>query len=298
MTLRSLLRLLPFRRFRHPPPVVGVIRLYGAIGRFGPLQIGLTLADLASAIERAFDLHDLEAVALSVNSPGGSPVQSALIYGRIRALADEKGVPVYAFAEDVAASGGYWLMLAGDEIFANDSSIVGSIGVQFSGFGFHEAMGRLGIERRLYTAGDKKAILDPFKPEDPDDVARIHELQGDVHEAFKTLVRTRREGKVKAPEAELFSGAFWSGRRALELGLIDGIGDLRSVMRARFGDEVRLKPVLPQRGWRRRLGLVKGSEPELASVAGTPIGAGLGADLAGGIIAALEERALWARFGL
>lgn len=298
MKLRPLLRLLPIRRFRHPPPVVAVIRLYGIIGRLGPMRTGLTLADLAGAIERAFELHDLKAVALSISSPGGSAVQSALIYGRIRALAEEKGVPVFAFAEDVAASGGYWLALAGDEIFADDSSIVGSIGVRFSGFGFHEAIGRLGIERRIYTAGDKKAILDPFKPEDPDDVARIHELQGDIHEVFKALVRTRREGKIKAPEAELFSGAFWSGRRALEHGLIDGIGDLRSVMRARYGDEVRLKPVLPPRGWRRRLGLIEGLQPESTAVAAMPGGAGLGSELTAGIIAALEERAHWARFGL
>lgn len=302
MKLRSVLRILPVERFRHPPPVVAVLRLAGVIGQLGPVRAGLTLAGLADAIERAFALPDVKAVALSINSPGGSAVQSALICKRIRALAEEKEVPVFAFAEDVAGSGGYWLALAGDEIFADEASIVGSIGVIFNSFGFAEAIGRLGIERRVYAAGEKKSTLDPFKPEDPDDVARIRELQDDVHEAFKALVRARREGKLKAPEDELFTGAFWSGRRALELGLVDGIGDLRTVMRERFGDKVKLRSVLPERPWfKRRLGLdlprgffAKGAPASSPS----PSGAHWGAHLAAGVIAAIEERALWSRFGL
>lgn len=305
MKLGALRRLVPIERVRNPPPVVAVLRLSGIIGQLGPLRTGLTLGGLAEAIERAFSLRRLKAVALAVNSPGGSAVQSALICKRIRALAEENEVPVFAFAEDVAGSGGYWLALAGDEIFADESSIIGSVGVIFKSFGLAEAIGRLGIERRIYTAGENKSLLDPFTPEDPDDVARIKAIQGDVHETFKAMVRHRRQGKLKAAEDELFSGAFWSGRRALELGLIDGIGDLRTVMRERFGDEVRLRVVTPQRPWfKRRFGPGLGSRHgdghwEGTSPAGVPsLGAGGGAELAAGIISAIEERALWSRFGL
>lgn len=301
MKLGALRRLVPIERVRNPPPVVAVLRLSGIIGQLGPLRTGLTLAGLAEAIERAFSLRRLRAVALAVNSPGGSAVQSALICKRIRALAEENEVPVFAFAEDVAGSGGYWLALAGDEIFADESSIIGSVGVIFKSFGLAEAIGRLGIERRVYTAGENKSLLDPFTPEDPDDVARIKAIQGDVHETFKAMVRARRQGKLKAEEEELFSGAFWSGRRALELGLIDGIGDLRTVMRERFGDEVRLRVVTPQRPWlKRRFGPGLGPRHwDGASPAGVPsLGASAGAELVAGIITAIEERALWSRFGL
>jgi signal peptide peptidase SppA len=301
MKLGALRRLVPIERVRNPPPVVAVLRLSGIIGQLGPLRTGLTLAGLAEAIERAFSLRRLRAVALAVNSPGGSAVQSALICRRIRALAEENEVPVFAFAEDVAGSGGYWLALAGDEIFADESSIIGSVGVIFKSFGLAEAIGRLGIERRVYTAGENKSLLDPFTPEDPDDVARIKAIQGDVHETFKAMVRSRRQGKLKAEEEELFSGAFWSGRRALELGLIDGIGDLRTVMRERFGDEVRLRVVTPARPWlKRRFGPGLGPRHwDGASPAGVPsLGVAAGAELVAGIIAAIEERALWSRFGL
>ena len=301
MKLGALRRLVPIERVRNPPPVVAVLRLSGIIGQLGPLRTGLTLAGLAEAIERAFSLRRLRAVALAVNSPGGSAVQSALICRRIRALAEENEVPVFAFAEDVAGSGGYWLALAGDEIFADESSIIGSVGVIFKSFGLAEAIGRLGIERRVYTAGENKSLLDPFTPEDPDDVARIKAIQGDVHETFKAMVRSRRQGKLKAEEEELFSGAFWSGRRALELGLIDGIGDLRTVMRERFGDEVRLRVVTPARPWlKRRFGPGLGPRHwDGASPAGLPsLGVAAGAELVAGIIAAIEERALWSRFGL
>ena len=301
MKLGAWRRLVPIERVRNPPPVVAVLRLGGIIGQLGPLRTGLTLSGLAEAIERAFSLRRLRAVALAVNSPGGSAVQSALICRRIRALAEEKEVPVFAFAEDVAGSGGYWLALAGDEIFADESSIIGSVGVIFKSFGLAEAIGRLGIERRVYTAGENKSLLDPFTPEDPDDVARIKAIQGDVHETFKAMVRSRRQGKLKAEEEELFSGAFWSGRRALELGLIDGIGDLRTVMRERFGDEVRLRVVTPARPWlKRRFGPGLGPRHwDGASPAGVPsLGVAAGAELVAGIIAAIEERALWSRFGL
>jgi serine protease SohB len=265
-------------------PVVAVLRLAGVIGQIGPVRAGLTLANQAAAIERAFSLRGLAAVALAVNSPGGAPVQSALIYARIRALAEEKKVPVLAFAEDVAASGGYWLALAADEIFADANSIVGSIGVVSAGFGFQDMIDKLGIERRVHTAGANKAMLDPFRPEEPAHVARLQAIQQDMHESFKMLVRARRGARLKGPEDEIFEGAFWTGRRALDLGLIDGLGDLRQVCRARFGDRVRLRAVGQRQSWLlRRIGL--GAEDRLAHVAGS-------------VIAALEERALWARYGL
>lgn len=280
MTLR---RFIPIERFRDPPPVVAVLRLAGVIGRVGPLRGGLQLRGLETQIERAFSLRHLAAVALAINSPGGSAVQSAQIFGRIRALADEKEVPVYAFAEDVAASGGYWLALAGDEIYADAASIVGSIGVLFQSFGLNEAIARLGIERRVHTAGERKGALDVFQPENPEDVVMLEAVQADVYEAFMDAVLARRGDWLKGEESELFSGAFWSGKRALELGLIDGLGDLRSVMRTRFGDRVRLKPVDGERRWwRRRLG-VGATDPQA---------------IGDGVIAAVEERLIWSRYGL
>src|SRR5208282_2783942 len=188
------------------------------------------------------------AVALALNSPGGAATQSALIAARVRQLAEEKGVPVIAFVEDVAASGGYWLAAAADEIYASETSIVGSIGVISAGFGFHELIARLGIRRRLYTAGERKSLLDPFLEENPADVERLKALQGEVHEAFKAHVRARRGSKLKASEEVLFNGEFWTGKRALELGLVDGIGELRETLRRRFGDKVRLRPVGGERG--------------------------------------------------
>jgi signal peptide peptidase SppA len=273
-------RLVP-RRWRTNAPLVHVVRLHGTIGVGTPLKPPLTMENLAETLERAFARKGISAVALIINSPGGTAVQSALIHARIRALADEKKVPVFVFCEDVAASGGYWLACAGDEIYADSSSIVGSIGVIAAGFGFVEAMKKLGIERRVHTAGESKAVLDPFQPEKAEDVERLKNLQRDVHEDFKTLVRTRRSGKLRGEEAELFSGAFWSGRQALDLGLIDGIGHLRDVMRARFGDKTEFRVIAKPPGWGlRRLGF------------GTAI------DPAAGLIDAMEIRALWGRFGL
>lgn len=268
------------------PPVVAVLRLSGPIGINQGFRRGLAMATSAEQIARLFADKTVAAVAVVVNSPGGSPVQSQLIHDRIRALATEKSIPVLTFAEDVAASGGYMLLLAGDEIYANENSIVGSIGVISGGFGFPELMKKIGVERRVYTAGERKVILDPFKPEDPRDVAHLEALQKEVHESFKSMVRTRRDGKLKAPESELFSGAFWTGAKGKEMGLVDGIGDLRSVCRAKFGDKVELRVIQPKRSW---LGSVS---PFGSSAAHEP------ADWAGGVFAAAEERALWARFGL
>ncbi len=285
-------KLLP-KRFRKDHPLVPVIRLSGAIGMATPLASSLSFATTVGPIERAFAMRGAVAVALAVNSPGGSPVQSRLIFQRIRSLSEEKSIPVFAFAEDVAASGGYMLLCAGDEIFADPSSIVGSIGVVSSGFGFTEAIAKLGIERRVHTAGDRKAILDPFKPEQKKDIVHLKALQQEIHTTFKDLVRERRGDKLQGEESSLFSGEFWAGARAKELGLIDGIGDLRSVMREKFGENVRLKAVTQQRGWlRKRVGL-----QATYGLSGLAASGGLGG-VAEELISALESRALWARFGL
>lgn len=275
-------------RFRRGP-IVPVVSLNGVIvagSRFG--QRGLSMESTAAVLRRAFNTKGAKAVALSINSPGGSPVQSALIARRIRALSVEKSVSVIAFVEDAAASGGYWLACAADEIFADSSSIVGSIGVVSGGFGFTGLIRRLGIERRLHTAGDNKAMLDPFSREDPEDVERLKAIQADVHDAFKQHVRERRGGRLKAADDILFNGEFWTGRRALELGLIDGLGDLRGILRQRFGDKVRLRPVGGARLWPRWLG---GWSGEAAT------GAGAERWMAAGL-SAVEERLWWGRIGL
>lgn len=268
--------------------VVPVLRFNGPIGMVTPLRPGLTLAAYAGAIEKAFSLSKLPAVAVVVNSPGGSPVQSNLLFKRIRQLAEEKEKRVYVFCEDVAASGGYFLAIAGDEIYADPSSIIGSIGVVSRSFGFVDMIEKLGIERRVYTAGTNKNQLDPFLPESADDVARLKAIQQDVHDVFIGLVKERRLGKLKAADAELFSGAFWSATKAAELGLIDGITDLRSKMLQIFGDKVRLRVVPADRpgllGRLRRFGSTGFDEPGLA--------------FADDLVSAVEARTLWSRFGL
>jgi signal peptide peptidase SppA len=276
-------------RWRESNPVVAVLPLAGVISARGRFSQGLNLHALAPRIERAFKLKHLKAVVLAINSPGGSPVQSALIAGRIRELATENKVPVYAFIEDVGASGGYWLACAADEIYAEASSIVGSIGVVSGSFGFTEMIAKLGIERRLHTAGDKKAMLDPFSPEKAADVKHLKALQADIHDDFKQMVRSRRGDRLKADDKELFSGAFWTGRKALELGLVDGLGSVRPAMRERFGEAVKLRLIDERRSWwRRRFG---------GASAGAGEG-GFGFDLGGALIQAVEERLRWNRFGL
>lgn len=272
------------RLFRRPP-VVPVIRLSGMIGLATPLRPGITMAGVARQIDRAFDTKRARAVALSINSPGGSPVQSHLIFRRIRQRAEEKKLPVFAFVEDVGASGGYMLACAGDEIVCDVSSIVGSIGVVGATFGLDKAIAKLGIERRVYTSGEHKVSLDPFLPENPDDVARLKAIQHDIHQSFIGLVKQSRGERLKGPESALFSGEYWAGQKALEYGLVDRLGDMRSVLRERFGDEVQM-PVLTERGWlSRRLSGSRAATPELS---------GLGDE----ILSALEARAVWARYGL
>jgi serine protease SohB len=288
---RAKLRPLIPRRFRGDIPVVPVVRLSGVIGFSTPLKPGVTVAGMARPLERAFNMRNASAVALLINSPGGSPVQSHLIYRRIRQLAEEKKRPVIAFLEDVGASGGYMVACAADEIICDLSSIVGSIGVVGGSFGFPKLMERLGIERRLYTAGEHKATLDPFLPEDPEDVERLKALQKEIHQGFIDLVKQSRGPRLRAPEKTLFSGEYWSGAKAIELGLADGIGDLRATLRARFGEQVVTPLVQADRNLfgraRPGVGLGVGFDP-----------LSQGAEFAGGIISALETRALWARYGL
>jgi serine protease SohB len=278
-------------------PVVPVVRLAGVIGIASPLRPGLTLAGVARSLERAFATGKPKAVALAINSPGGSAVQSHLIYRRIRQLAAEKSVPVIAFVEDVAASGGYMIACAADEIVCDPSSIVGSIGVVGATFGVAEAIKKLGIERRVYTAGEKKVMLDPFLPEKPEDVEHLKAIQRDIHETFIALVKTSRGVRLTGPENTVFSGEYWSARTALGHGLIDSLGDLRNVLRERFGEDVSTPLVSTERGWfGRRTPGVGAAEAYLSGLGS--FGPSLGPSLAEDILSALEARALWARYGL
>jgi signal peptide peptidase SppA len=280
-------RLVP-RRFRSSIPVVPVVRITGVIGVVAPLRPGLSLSTIARSLERAFETPRARAVALMINSPGGSPSQSHLIFRRIRQLAEEKKIPVLAFIEDVGASGGYMLACAADEIICNDFSIVGSIGVVGASFGFHELMEKVGIERRLYTSGDRKVMLDPFLPQKPDDVKRIKAIQQDIHAHFIALVKERRDTRLNGPDKTLFSGEFWTAQKAVELGLADRIGDLRSTLRERYGDKVHTPLISAERSlFGRRLPGVSITD----ALARQP---GLVDDL----ISALEIRAVWGRYGL
>jgi signal peptide peptidase SppA len=287
---REALRPILPKRLRGDTPVVPVVRLSGVIGIATPLKSALTLAAVARPLERAFGMRRARAVALQINSPGGSPVQSHLIYRRIRQLAAESGRPVIAFAEDVAASGGYMIACAADEIVCDPSSLVGSIGVVGGSFGFAKLIDKLGIERRLYTSGDHKAMLDPFLPEKPEDVERLKSVQREIHEGFIELVKRSRGARLKGPEKTVFSGEYWTGSKAIELGLADAIGDLRSTLRARFGDDVLTPLISPARGWFGRVQPGVGA----AGIEGLLGGAGFAEE----IISALEARALWARYGL
>ena len=279
--------------FRKPPPVVGVIRLTGVIGQAGLLRSGLNIQTVAPLIERAFRLPGLKAIALCINSPGGSPAQSALIQQRIRDLATEHEVPVMSFVEDVAASGGYWLACAADEIFVNDNSILGSIGVISAGFGFSEAIEKLGIERRLHTTGSKKSLLDPFKPELPEDLARLKSVQHEIYSNFKELVKTRRGQRLNLEEDELFSGDFWLGKRAVEIGLADAIGDVRGILHDRYGKKVQIRTLGMRGGWlRKRLGF------NTDALNSTHYMHQEGANLVNTIISEIESKALSSRFGL
>lgn len=267
-------------RITNPPPLVSVVRMSGIIAAGGGmLRGGINMANQAAVLKAAFEPKRLAAVALVINSPGGSPVQSSLIGKRIRQHAEEKKIPVIAFVEDVAASGGYWLAAAADEIIADPNSIMGSIGVVSAGFGFEDAIAKLGIHRRLHTQGEHKRMLDPFLPENPEDVQRLKALQADMHGSFKDWVRTRRGDKLKAGEDILFNGDIWTGTRALDLGLVDALGDIRSTLRSRYGEKVRVRMVGERRGWMRRWFR---SEHDLPAQ----------------MMSAVEERLMWSRWGL
>ncbi len=278
----SLTRLFP----GYGAPLVPVVRLSGTIGRTSRYQSGMTVAGVAPLLKKAFAIKQAPVVALIINSPGGAPVQSHLIHKRIRALAEENEKTVVAFVEDVCASGGYMIACAADEIIVDPASIVGSIGVVYTGFGFVEAMHKIGVQRRVYTAGESKVILDPFQPEKPEDVARLKAIQEELHDHFIELVRTRRADALdKAPDADLFSGQFWTGKKAVSLGLADGIGDVRSVLRERYGEKLRLKLYSTERtmfGTRRGVG----------------VGGAIGSAFAGRLLSELDERALWERYRL
>ena len=288
LSAREALRPILPKRLLGDLPLVPVVRLSGVIGLSTPLKPGLTLANVARPLERAFGMRKARAIALLINSPGGSPVQSHLIYRRIRQLAAEKKVRVIAFAEDVAASGGYMIACAADEIICDSSSIVGSIGVVGGSFGFAKLMDKLGIERRLYTSGEHKAMLDPFLPENPEDVDRLKAVQREIHEGFIELVKQSRGARLKGLEQTLFSGEYWTGSTAVALGLADGIGDLRSVMRERFGEDVATPLISPPRSWLGRPQAGVALLQQLSQQNG----------FAQEMISALEERAIWSRYGL
>jgi signal peptide peptidase SppA len=268
--------------------VVPVVRLSGLIGAVTPLRPGMSLAAVARTLERAFAIKNAKAVALVINSPGGSPVQSRQIYLRIRQLAGEKKLPVLVFVEDVAASGGYMLACAGDEIFCDPSSILGSIGVVGGSFGFEGLIRKIGIERRLYTAGEHKAMLDPFLPEKPDDVARLKTLQHEIHAIFIALVKQSRGARLKAADEVLFTGEYWAGETSVSLGLADAIGDLRSTLRARYGEKVSTPLIAPPSGM--LSGFFGRRSPGASSLEGV-------SSLPEELISALESRAIWAKFG-
>src|SRR5947207_10139278 len=271
--------------------VVPVVRLSGLIGAVTPLRPGMSLTGVARMLERAFSMKNAKAVALVINSPGGSPVQSRQIYLRIRQLAAEKKLPVLVFVEDVAASGGYMIACAGDEIFCDPSAIMGSIGVVGGTFGFQDLIKRIGVERRLYTAGEHKGMLDPFLPENPDDVTRIKAIQREIHALFIALVKQSRGARLKATDDVLFTGEYWAGETSVSLGLADAVGDLRSTLRARYGDKVVTPVVAPSTG------LLSGLLGRKSAGAGTLASLDGFTGLPDELISALESRAIWAKFG-
>ena len=272
------------RLFGKSKPFVNVIRLEGVIASGRSLSASLNAKGLEPVLVKAFRKKP-SAVALAINCPGGSPVQSALIAARIRALAAENNTPVFAFCEDVAASGGYWLACAADEIYADQNSIIGSIGVISGGFGFPKALSKLGVERRIYTAGLSKSTNDPFKPENAKDVVKLKAMLGDIHESFKAEVRSRRAGKLAAKESALFDGSFWTGHKALSLGLVDGLGHLTETLKTKFGSKVEITEMKESKGLGARL-------------FGMGARHGLATEFVDAGLTSIEERALWGRYGL
>lgn len=272
------------RRFRSSAVEIPVVRLQGMImDASSPLRQTLSLGSCANALEKAFADKEAPAVAIAINSPGGSPVQSRLIFRRIRDLAEEKNKRVLVFVEDVAASGGYMIACAGDEIFADPSSVVGSIGVVSASFGFPELLKKIGVERRVYTAGKNKVSLDPFQPEKKADIDHLKALQLEIHETFINLVKDRRSSKL-ADDANLFTGMFWTGKKGKELGLVDDLSDIRSLIKQRFGKTAKMRLITPSRS------LLGRKSPAIS--------AGFVSAAVDGLMQSAEERALWQRYGL
>jgi signal peptide peptidase SppA len=258
--------------------IVAHIKLNGVIGNAGKFKQGIDFSGQEEIIEKAFSLKKAKAVAITINSPGGSPVQSHLIYKFIRAKAKKNKLKVIVFAEDVAASGGYLIACAGDEIYANSSSIIGSIGVIYSSFGFTELIKKIGVERRIHTAGKNKSSLDPFQEEKSEDIERLKNIQLDLHKDFIKVVEESRGVKLKKDGIELFSGEFWAGRKAKELGLVDGLGNANEILKEKFGDDVVIKKFEKSKGWlSKKLSSSSNQVDQLANI--------------------LEERSIWQRYG-
>ena len=258
--------------------IVAHIKLNGVIGNAGTFKQGIDFSGQEEIIKKAFSLKKAIAIAITINSPGGSPVQSHLIYKFIRAQAKKNKKKVIVFAEDVAASGGYLIACAGDEIYANSSSIIGSIGVIYSSFGFTELIKKIGVERRVHTAGKNKSTLDPFLDEKTEDIERLKTIQLDLHKDFIKVVEESRSSKLNKSEIELFSGEFWSGNKAKELGLVDGIGDANEVLKEKFGEDVVIKKFEKSKGWlSKKLSSSSNQIDQLANI--------------------LEERSIWQRYG-
>lgn len=277
------------KKFTEKGVTIPVVRLSGMIASGGTaLRPSLSLASCANVLEKAFSDKKSPAIAISINSPGGSPVQSRLISLRIRQLAEEKEKKVHVFVEDVAASGGYMIAVAGDDITVDPSSIIGSIGVVSASFGFPELLKKAGIERRVYTAGQNKATLDPFKPEKKADIAHLKTLQLEVHQVFIDMVKEGRGDRL-GNDPDLFTGLFWAGQKGVDLGLADAIGDMRSSLIERYGKDTKMKLIEPKKGLfgRRQPGVEIGG-----------IGAELAANITESALGTLEERALWSRYGL
>ncbi len=239
--------------FKKNKSVISVLNLQGVIGKDSKFEAGINFSNCSPLIKKAFEQKNLKAVAISINSPGGSPVSCELIHNYIRELSSEKKIPVYTFAQDICASGGYWLLLSGDEIYAHNSSIIGSIGVIFSSFGFVDLIKKIGIDRRIYTEGKNKAILDPFLPEESENIAILKSAQKDIFDDFASLVKNKRGNKLTKSEEQLFTGAFWSGKKALELGLIDGIADLRFKMKEKFGKDIEFTNIVNKKSFLKSL---------------------------------------------
>lgn len=271
--------------FCRKPNNIAVVHLSGVIGQIGKFEKGLNIDNVNPLLEKAFETKKLKAIAITVNSPGGSPVQSELIHNRILELSKENKIPVFTFALDVAASGGYFILCAGEEIFAHNSSIVGSIGVISAGFGFEKLIEKLGIERRVYAQGKNKAVLDPFKKEDEDSVKILNAVGKDIHESFKQIVRDSRGKKLKKSEDELFNGAFWSGKTAQENGLVDKVGDMRSVMKEKYGDKIKFINIEPK-----KKGFIKELLSQKISF--------FNANLADNLVSKLEKKSIFNKFGL